>query len=315
MKKSLAQVLAAAAIVASLVSPTQAGVVPPRASAGDVQASPVHDIGFWREVAAHHYEVPANSSPRALSLELSKMVGSPDPEVRDEIVYSTLATWIYAKRVVDAETLRELVTQWLDNLKEDIGSQGSDAVLKRSFSALLLSVAVARDNAESYLTEAEFHRILAEALTYLRSEVDVRGYDERKGWIHSAAHTADLLKFLGRSRYLTREDQRSIMSGIREKMEAAPAVFTHGEDERYARAVLSLAMRTDLDRDAFRGWCDSLSTRPAQNERLSETSLARLQNVKNLLAKLEVVLSTQPENTAGSLAALEVLRAKLRTAF
>jgi hypothetical protein len=55
--------------------------------------------------------------------------------------------------------------------------------------------------------------------------------------------------------------------------------------------------------------------RPAQNEKLSETSLARLQNVKNLLAKLEVVLSTQSENTAGSLAAVEVLRAKLRTAF
>jgi hypothetical protein len=171
--------------------------------------------------------------------------------MRDEIGYSTLVAWIYRKRVVGPETLRALTDRWLGNLTKGIGERDTDRVFRRSFSALALSVIVGRDDATPFLMPQEFQRIKESALTYLNAEHDVRGYDADKGWIHSAAHTADLLKFIGRSRYLETEDPTRMLDAIARKLAEAGLVFTHGEDERFARAVLSLINRPDFDRNGF----------------------------------------------------------------
>src|SRR6476469_891387 len=54
-----------------------------------------HDREFWRGIAKHHYEVPSGESASALAGELSAMLASPDPELRDDLAYSILARWIY----------------------------------------------------------------------------------------------------------------------------------------------------------------------------------------------------------------------------
>lgn len=61
----------------------------------------------------------------------------------------------------------------------------------------------------------------------------LRGYLPDKGWLHSAAHTADLVRFLGRSRHLTVAEQKRILDVVAGKLEAP--VFVWGEDERLAR--------------------------------------------------------------------------------
>jgi len=104
----------------------------------------------------------------------------------------------------------------------------------------MLSVVVARDNAAPFLEKSEFRELLIAAIEYLGAEQDVRGYDPRVGWMHSAAHTADLLKFLARSRYLDREDQTRLLEAITGKLRTAAIVFAFGEDERLARGLLSL---------------------------------------------------------------------------
>ena len=64
--------------------------------------------------------------------------------------------------------------------------------------------------------------------------------------MHSAAHTADLVKFLARSRHLPAGAQREILDAIGEKVRNAPVVYTFGEDQRFARAVLSIVNRDGL---------------------------------------------------------------------
>ncbi len=61
---------------------------------------PGHDKAFWRTIAASKFAVPAGSTMPALLRELTEMLGSPDPEWRDEIAYSTLTPWLYRQRVV-----------------------------------------------------------------------------------------------------------------------------------------------------------------------------------------------------------------------
>jgi Protein of unknown function (DUF2785) len=277
-------------------------------------AGPAHSLAFWKQIARDKYAVPADTNLGELTAELTDMLASPDPELRDDIAYSTLAAWIYQTRVLDADALRTLVATLLGNLTAGIGERGTDRIFRRSFSALTLSVVVARDNAAPFLTAEEFQRIEEAALVYLRTEQDLRGYDPEHGWMHSAAHTADVLKFLGRSRFLNSGGQSTLLDAIAQKLATVPIVFTHGEDERFARAVISIVNRSDFDRDAFSSW--TMRTKPGRlGTKPTVAELAHVQNVKNLLAKLDVLLDAVGDPSEAVRSAHESVRAALKDAF
>ena len=272
-----------------------------------------HPAAFWRQIAETKYAVPAGSDLGALTFELTDMLASPDSELRDDIAYTTLARWIYQTRVIGDSVLRGVIDRLLQNLTDGVGERDTDRIFKRSFSALTLSVVIARDNATPFLTAAEFRRIEGAALAYLGAEHDLRGYEPQHGWMHSAAHTADLLKFLARSRHLDAADQSQILDAISLKVTTSP-VFTNGEDERFARAVLSIVSRSDFDRAAFSSWLSkakpsAVSTRPTL------ASLNGAQNIKNLLSKLLVLLDMDAEPTDNVRAAHDRVRAALQGMF
>jgi hypothetical protein len=268
--------------------------VPPIGSGPSPATAGTHDKAFWQAIVKADYAVPPNEQLMPLARELSAMLASPDPELRDEFGYSILAAWIFQKRLIEPAPLRELIAEWTKNLETGIGSTDTDAVFLRSFSALMLSVAVARDNAAPYLEAAEVKTLLAASLTYLAREQDVRGYDAKKGWMHSAAHTADLVKFLARSRHLPAGAQREILDAIGTKMRDAPVVYTFGEDQRFARAVLSIVNRADFDREGFDAWVGRVVPVWPKTPRPDAAVVRVNQNLTNLLAKLHVVLSSQP---------------------
>ena len=278
------------------------------------QSEPARGKEFWQTIAKDDYKPPKDESVLELSRSLTEMLGSPDPEMRDGIAYATFAHWIYQDRKLTSEDLRPLIAEWLGNLSKDVGSVGTDAVLRRSFSALVLSVVVARDNAAPFLEEDQFRAILRGAIAYADAEKDLRGYDPDRGWMHSAAHTADLLKFLGRNRYITKADQAAILDAISRKMRLADVVFTFGEDERMARAVLSIVARQDFDFQAFHEWLTNCKPIPPTAARPSIADLRRYQNLKDMLAKLEVLLAGLPPDPHGKEAAAEV-QATLKGTF
>jgi hypothetical protein len=280
---------------------------------GTALAAAAHDLAFWRAVVRDRYTPPPGSDVSTLANELIDMLASPDPEARDEIAYSTLASWIYQKKIVSAGALRSMTDRLLTNLTVGVGERDNDSVFRRSFSALTLSVIVARDNADPFLDASEWRRIEGAALAYLAAERDVRGYEPEKGWMHSAAHTADLLKFLGRSRFLEPADQPRILDAVGAKLGTSPVVFSFGEDERFARALLSLVARTDFDEAGFAAWVKR--TKPAVPARSAIARLQAIQNWKNVLAKLEVLLSNDPQPSDPAAAARTALRQELRELF
>ena len=280
---------------------------------GVAAAQSTHDPAFWRAIVQERYAPPADADVGALAFELVDMLASADPERRDEIGYSTLANWIYQRKIISGETLAALTDRLLANLKEAIGERDTDSVFRRSFSALTLAAVVARDNADSVLNADAWRRIEQAALTYLAAEQDVRGYDVDKGWMHSAAHTADLVRFLGRSRHLDVAGQARLLGAVGQKLVTSPVVFTHGEDERFARALLSLVNRADFNQAAFAGWL--AETKPAVAPRPTLAQLRAVQNWKNLLAKLEVVLPNDPQPSETVAAARAAVRAALKELF
>jgi hypothetical protein len=270
-----------------------------------------HDKAFWQRIAENKFAPPAGEPLAPLVQELSGYLGSADPDLRDEIAYTTLVSWIYRQRIVPVELRRQLLREWTANLGAGIGLRGTDAIFRRSFSALALGIMPALDNEAAFLEAGEFNDLLAAALAYLRDEVDVRGFDPAKGWMHSVAHTADLLKFLGRSRHLQPAQQAAILGGILDKMSRTDEVLTHGEDERLARAVLSVAARADFDEAGFKQWAGRFVPLRGK-EAPTPATLATGQNRRNLAVALYAVLSTDTRDVPTLQAARAIMLATLR---
>jgi hypothetical protein len=80
-------------------------------------AAPPHSAAFWREITQNKYVVSAGSD-LALTDELVDVLASHDPELRDEIPYSTLTNWIDRTRVIEPAARRRVVDRLLSNLKD-----------------------------------------------------------------------------------------------------------------------------------------------------------------------------------------------------
>jgi len=261
-------------------------------------APPAHDEAFWRKLAADKFVLPDGASAGDLLVEMSPLLASPDPTLRDGITYDAAAEWILRKKLLAPAEQKRLIALWTPNLEKGIGETGNDGLLLRSFSALELSLLAARDLQESYLEPAELKALVDDALAYLAAERDLRGYDEQKGWMHATAHTADLLKFLARNPKVTAADAARILDGIGAKARNAGIVFAWGEDERLASAVLAVLRRGDLDAAAWTAWLDTLASASKglwDAPALDVKKFATEQNVKHLLARLYVLLYAVPE--------------------
>jgi len=173
----------------------------------------------------------------------------------------------------------------------------------------------ARDAAQPCLSQGDFESLLDAALVYLRDERDLRGWQSDVGWIHSCAHTADLLKFLARNRALTAQGQQRILDGIQAKL-AAPSdhVYGFGEDERLARAIVSILARADFDPAAFEAFLarSSEACKRSRDARPFDPVLfAGEQNTTHCLSALYAMLAADSEPRPDIAAARDALLATL----
>lgn len=198
------------------------------------------------KVAAEDYAVPNGLDAFALAQTMLQHVGDPDPVLRDDLIYTTLARWIMRDMFNSAE-MREILFTILDDrhLTYCLGESGTDSVFTRSFSALLLPPLIIVHRRAPYLSAAEIHHILDHLLAYLTAEQDRRGFVRERGWAHSVAHTADGLDDLAQCDELGVEDLQAIMVGIAGAATTDLAPYVHEEDERLAYATLAV-LRRDL---------------------------------------------------------------------
>jgi hypothetical protein len=261
--------------------------------------APNHDKAFWRGIAEHHYDVPNGESASALAHELSSLLASPDPELRDDLGYSIFARWIGRPNILQPDDLRTLADEWAGNLKDGIGESGTDSVLKRSFSALCLSLLAEREAKTPFLGASRYHQLVADATTYLQTERDLRGYDAKVGWIHATAHTSDLLQALAASPMLTSDEESGILKAVEIRLASAPDVYGQGEQDRIAQAVLAVVRRADFATDSFETWLTRIQAadKKVWEEPLTPESLARYQNHTYTLQALAVRMELEPDST------------------
>jgi hypothetical protein len=259
--------------------------------------SATHDKAYWQAIAKNKYNVPEHESADALAREMSGLLASPDPELRDDLAYSIYARWIY-RNYISPATLIALTDEWRSNLKDGIGESGTSSVLKRSFSALCLSMMAEREAKTPFMGEMRYHQLVGDAVAYLQSERDLRGYDAKVGWIHANAHTADLLQGLAHSSLLNKEEQDKIIAAIATRLSTAPEVYTQGEQDRMAAAVVAVVRLPAIGQTAVDDWLTQIDEQDKQvwaNPLTTET-LAHYQNHTYFLQALAVRLSLEPNS-------------------
>ncbi|MBL9077229.1 MAG: DUF2785 domain-containing protein [Planctomycetes bacterium] len=242
---------------------------------------------------------PAAAELPALLTELNGLLGARDPQLRDDVAFTLLARWLVRDRIVPVAERRRLLAAWLAGLHTAPGADEPDPALRRSFSALCLSLLVALDNREPWCTDAEFADVLAQTAAWLGREPDERGWDEAVGWVHGTAHAADVLKFCARSSRLQPADQTRILAALADRLERCTAPWTCGEPERLARVVLALALRDDGDLEALEAWLEQVAPTDLPQPP-TRAALAADHNRRALLASLCTLLDVTP--AAGRLA-------------
>lgn len=232
--------------------------------------------------------------PYELALHMMKHIGSPDPVLRDELIYVTLATWI-GKGVFSEGELRHVLELALDDqhLFYEIGEQGTDSVFTRTFSVLLLPPILNVDRQRPFLDKEDIAGIHHRLTTYLEREKDARGYVDDKGWAHAPAHAADAVEDLARSPYLVRMDLQELLHALTVKITESSVVYIHDEDQRIADAVATILRRNLLEQQDIAVWMDSLHQGDsAENRSLLESSRMSL-NVRLFLQTLYFAIRTE----------------------
>ena len=273
-----------------------------------------HDRQYFRDIASHSFAVPPGASAFTLAQDLTYWLASPDPELRDSLAYTILDIWIRHGQLTDQQLLT-MLPALKQNLTRGIGESGTDSVYERSFSALTLASLAERDLQQPFLSPAQYRDLLSSALAYLRDERDTRGFDPTTGWIHSTAHTADLLAALARNLRFTPADQQTLFAAVEQRLRTAGRIYTFGEQDRLAVALLYVITRDDFDLPHFQNWLESVQQDSVvwQKSPPDSIQLALFENHTYLLEALLARMPTQTQLSPAATQARDAARAALRT--
>ncbi|WP_040421267.1 DUF2785 domain-containing protein [Actinopolymorpha alba] len=215
--------------------------------------------GYWEQVRASGFRLPDDRPLDDLTTELVHMLGDPDHQVRGGIAYPVLAAWI-SEGVYD-----DLLAGFGDGVSEGLftglGEDGTDTVLRRSFSSLLLAEAILRDHVTRVVHSDAVFRWGDRAASWFVRERDLRGWVDGQGWAHAVGHGADLIGALARSHHFGKLELTVLLDVVADRLlTPTPYRFLHDEDDRLAFAVMAILHRNLLGIDVLEPWIERLAT-------------------------------------------------------
>jgi hypothetical protein len=275
------------------------------------------ESAFWDRVVAEGHKVPADRPLAELTAELTTMLGSADPYLRDEIAYPTLATWV-SEGVYD-DLLQGLGDGMTAGLVVGIGEDGTDTVFRRSFSALVLAECIERAGALAAsgqgVPDETVLRWGDRVAGWLVRERDLRGYVPGKGWAHALAHGADALGVLAEAPQMGRLELTVLLDVIADRLLLPTrARFAHAEDDRLAAATMRILRRDVVALEVLEPWVARLAARSGPSDDHGDDPFLVTGNVQAYLRALHLQVALAPRPPACRADLLLVLIAELKKA-
>jgi hypothetical protein len=212
---------------------------------------------YWRQVVERGLEVPTDRPLDELTAELTRMLGSTDPVLRDGTAYPALGTWI--DRGVYDDLLTGLGDGMAAGLAVGLGEQGTDTVFRRAFSVLVLASVVERDTSRELLPASTVLRWGDQIVGWYLRERDLRGWVDGKGWAHAVAHGADAVAALAGSRHLGVHELTVLLDVLADRVVADTGPLLAGEPDRIAAAVLAVLNRALVPMSIVEPWLSRIA--------------------------------------------------------
>lgn len=268
----------------------------------------------WRHVHETDFRVPSDRSLADLTAELTELLGSPDPHLRDDLALPVLSTWI--QRGVYDDLLPGLGDGIATGLLAGLGERNTDTVFRRSFCALVLGDVIDRDTERLLVAPAKVLEWGDRLATWFLAERDLRGYVPMKGWAHAIAHGADALGALARSPHCGAGELMVVLDVIGERVVTpVDRVWTAGEPDRLAYATLQVLRRGLVPQDLLEAWLRPIGEAARHPQQPGGGDVYRLTgNPAAYLRALYLQLALGPEQPPGRADLLLLLIDHLRAA-
>ena len=196
---------------------------------------------------------------------LLEHLGDPSPEIRDELVFTSLARGIQEELFTQDQFhfIAEVVSSdgGLDKEIDKIGL----STLERSFRALIYANLLSADaNQQSIFYQglkAEIRNVLLnQGLHYLSKEQDTTGFSSQYGWVHAFAHGADLLTEVVCHPDFPKNRAHEVFDVLGQLFKRITIRFTNDEDWRLARVLYEPILQGKLEQEQVATWIKTVDS-------------------------------------------------------
>ena len=190
---------------------------------------------------------------------LLEHLGDPSPEIRDELVFTSLARGIqeelFTKKQFQFISAMIVSDGGLDKELDKLGA----STLERSFRALIYANLLSADGNQHSLyyqvlkTDIR-NTMLDQGLHYLEKEEDTTGFSSQYGWVHAFAHGADLLTEVVCHPDFPKNRVHEGFDILGQLFKRISIRFTDDEDWRLARVIYEPILQGKLEQEQVASW-------------------------------------------------------------
>jgi hypothetical protein len=256
---------------------------------------------YWESVQATGLAVPSDRPLDELTAELTRMLGDPDPEMREHIAVPTLLTWL--RRGVYDDLLPGLgdgmaagLRVGLDTASDTTGDTVDDTVLRRSWSAVVLGACIDRDVERPLVPGGKVLEWGDRLATWLLRERDLRDVVPGRGWARAVGHGADALAVLARSPHVARPELTVLLDVVADRVLArTDAMLGLDQSDRLAGATVAVLRRNVLPLSVLEPWVARVAAAATQPEGADDRAArAVAANAQAFLRALHLQLALGP---------------------
>ncbi len=249
--------------------------------------------GFWEQVVADGLRVPDDRPLDEMTADLTRMLGDPDPGIRDGIAFPTLGTWI-SEGIYD-DLLRGLGDGMCAGLEVGLGRARGDAIYRRSFSALVLTECIDRDTETGLLGRDTILTWGDRIASWLVRERDLRGFVPGQGWAHAVAHGADAIGALMRSPKMEQMELVVLLDVVADRLlSPTETFFDCGEGDRLAAACMHGLRRNLVGLDVLERWVARIAAAAVPSGDVDNNPFHVAGNAQGFLRSLHLQLALAP---------------------
>lgn len=222
-------------------------------------------------------------------------LGDLDPTIRDQTVYTLLARGFEEQAF--SPTQRQQISQFLitrRTLFTGIHQPPSNAVFCRTFTALLTALVLTDDAQTPWLTAPNRNQLFTDALTYLPTERDTRGWVPTFGWAHGIAHGSDLLGAAWSHPQFSIDLTPTALAALQVVLQRQITIFSNDEEPRLANTLVRAMAAHHLSATDLITWLNATDQLLWTNFSFDDRpATARLHNWLSVLHHLYLLLPAE----------------------